>query len=98
VIELGGLRPQTGFDIAQALAKGQLCKRHRQVLIQTSETLDFVMSTVTRHAATKGCQRQMFHQLCKNQLARMHRLPPRKDSSQGDKLPVQSSNRDQAKT
>jgi hypothetical protein len=98
VIELGGLRAQTGFDIAQALAKGQLCKRHRQVLIQTSETLDFVMSTVTRYTATEGCQRQMFHQLRKNQLASMHRFPPRKDSSQGGKLVVQSSNRDQAKT
>jgi hypothetical protein len=56
------------------------------------------MSTVTRHTSTKSRQRQMFHQLRKDQFARMHRLPPRRDSSQGGKLAVQSSNRDQTKT
>ena len=78
VIELGGLRAQTGFDVAQTLAKGQLRKGHRQVLIQTSEPLDLVMSTIMRHTATKSRQRQMFHQLRKHQLACMHQLPPAK--------------------
>ena len=55
VIELGGLSAKTGFDIAQALAKRQLRKDHREILIQTTEALNLVMSTITRHTATKGC-------------------------------------------
>jgi hypothetical protein len=55
MVEFGRLSPQTSFDIAQAFAKGQLRKRHRQVLIQTSEMLDFVMSAVTGNTTTKGC-------------------------------------------
>jgi hypothetical protein len=53
VVELGGLRAQTGFDISETLAKRQLRKSHRQVLIQASEPLHLVMSTITRHTATE---------------------------------------------
>jgi hypothetical protein len=53
VIELGGLRAKTRLDISETLAKGQLRKGHRQVLTQTNEPLDLVISTVTRHTATK---------------------------------------------
>jgi hypothetical protein len=95
VVEFGGLRPQTRLDISETLAKRQLRKCHREVLIQTSETLDLVMSTVSRHTATKRRQRQMLHQLRKDQLPCMHQSPPRRYSSQGGKLQVQSSNRDQ---
>ena len=61
VIKFGGLSTQTGFDVAQALAKRQLRKGHAEVLIQTSETLDLVMSPISRHTATKRRQRQMLH-------------------------------------
>jgi hypothetical protein len=33
VIELGALRTQARFDIAEALTIGQLCEGHAQVLI-----------------------------------------------------------------
>src|SRR6185295_2769594 len=97
MVEFGRLSPKTSFDIAQAFAKRQLRECHRQVLIQTSEMLDFVMSTITGDATPKGCQRQMFHQLSKNQLACMHRLPLRRNPSQGDRTPILISNRDQTK-
>ena len=39
VVELGALRAQAGFDVAQTLAIGQLRERHAQELIQTRERL-----------------------------------------------------------
>ena len=44
VIELARLRTQTRFDVAQALAIGQLRKRQAQILIEAGESLDLVLA------------------------------------------------------
>jgi hypothetical protein len=70
MIQFGCLHAQTRLDVAQALAKGDLGKRHRQKLIETCERLDLVISTITSHAKPKGAQWQVLGQLRKDQLAK----------------------------
>jgi hypothetical protein len=97
VVELALLGPQTRFDIAQALSVSQLGKRHAEVLIETREALDLVVSIVACHTTAKRGQRQMPGELRKHQLARVHLDLLRVSSSQGRKMKVPNSNRDQAK-
>ena len=78
VIELGRVRTQARFDVAQALAKGELRKGHAQKLIQVRERQRRIATRVLRHTAPKRVQRQMLHQLSKHQLPRMHRSAPGK--------------------
>ena len=75
VIQLRLLRAQTGLDVAQALAIGQLRECQTQELIQTREVLDFVVAAIMLHAATKFVQRQKVHQLCKHRATGIH-VPP----------------------
>ena len=82
VIELALLRSQARFDVAQALAIGQLRERHAEVLIETRECFDFVLAPATRDATTKRRQWQMLHNLREHQLAYVHRYPLRVSSSQ----------------
>jgi hypothetical protein len=69
---------------------------------QLVEHVDLVplamMTTVTRHTSTKGRERQMFHQLSKDQFPCVHQSPLRTDCRQGSKRNGLNSNRDQAKT
>lgn len=75
VIELLGLRAQTGFDVAQALAERQLRKRHAQELIQARKAQNLVIPTITRHASRECLFRQVLHQLREHQFPRMHNVP-----------------------
>ncbi len=72
VVELLGLHPQAGLDVAQALAKGQLREDHDQQLLEAGEALDLVLAVVPSDAATKCGERQMRRQLCKDQLPSVH--------------------------
>jgi hypothetical protein len=45
MIEFGFLRAQTIFDVAQALAEGQLRKSHAQKLIQMRKGFGWIVST-----------------------------------------------------
>jgi len=94
MVELGGLAAQTGFDVAQTLAIGQLHERHTQKLVETSEVFDLVLSVVTSDTSAESGQRQVRHHLRKNKFARVHR----QSSQSGWKHPecyVPNSNRDQ---
>lgn len=93
VIQLGLLRSQTGFDIAQTFSEGQLRKGHAKKLIQARKRFYFVFAAVARHDSAKRMQREMLHELRENQLARVHGLAPRLISSQGRKLCIWSSSR-----
>src|SRR5207247_2494706 len=53
VVELRGLGAQACFDLAQALAKRELGKRHAKELIQAAETPDFEFAPITFDASTK---------------------------------------------
>ena len=95
MIELGGLRSQARLNIAQALPVRQLRKGHAQVLIQTREALDLVLAGVVRDTATKRAEREMAHQLRKNELALMHRATPRREPRPRCARAYRRSNRDQ---
>ena len=47
VIELGTLRPQTDFDVAKAVAIGQLGKGHGQKLVPTRQPSNAAISVVS---------------------------------------------------
>src|SRR5215469_16914739 len=72
MVELCGLRTKAGFNIAQALAPGQLRECEAQILIEARKPLDPALAVVARHATTKRCQRQVLHKLGKDIMALMH--------------------------
>ena len=82
---LAFLRSQASFDVAKIFPTGQLRECHREILIETRETLDLVLSTVTRHASPKRRQRHMLSDLREYQFPEAHRHPLRIDTSQGRK-------------
>src|SRR5215471_20856982 len=57
--------------------------------------LHLELTTIAGDTTTEGGQRKMLHQLCKHQLASVHRWPPQSYASQGRKTRIPSSNRDQ---
>ena len=75
------LRPEACLDVPAALAAGELRAGQAEKLLETRQALDLVLATVRDHAETKHRERQMARQLCKNQLARVHRRDPQKGSS-----------------
>src|SRR6516164_3600488 len=72
MVELCGLCTKAGFNIAQALAPGQLRECEAQILIEARKPLDPALAVVARHATTKRCQRQVLHKLGKDIMALMH--------------------------
>ena len=67
---------QARLDVAQALAKGQLRKRHRQELIEMRERQCRVAARITGDTAPQRMQRQVPHQSSKHQLAADMCPPP----------------------
>lgn len=63
VIKLRLLGTQTGFDIAQALAKRQLRKGHAQEVIQARKRFHFVLPLIAIDTTLKCRQRQVLHEL-----------------------------------
>ena len=94
VIELQRVRAKACLDLAQALPKCELRKRHTEELIETTERSDSELALIPSDASPKRRQRQMLRQLREHQLALVHRLPP---LPHGGRKAVLSSNRDQAK-
>ena len=88
VIELVALRAQARFDVAQALAVGQLGERHAQKLIEAGEALDLVLAAIRRHTTAKCRQRQMLRDLREHQLAYVHVRHPRKWIFAGSQFPT----------
>src|SRR3989338_93012 len=93
-------QPGTGalaaIQFASALARRarQLCERHTQKLVETSEVFDLVLSVVASDTSAESGQGQVRHHLRKNKFARVNWQP----SQSGWKYPecyVPSSNRDQ---
>ena len=97
VIEPRRLRSQVDFDVAQRLAVSKLRKRHGEKLIQTREVLDLVLAPVRGDTAPERGQRQVCHDLRKNELALMHRDLLRKFAKNPNSA-LRRSNRDQNKT
>ncbi len=72
VIELVLLSSQTGFDIPQALAIGQLGEGHTEVLAEAGKLLDLEVAIVAIDTLMKNVERQMLHYLGENELAGVH--------------------------
>ncbi len=72
VSELGGLRPQTGFDVAQTLAVGQLCECHATVLLGTAKRFDRMVTAVALDTAPHRMPWYEIHQLGEHEVAKIH--------------------------
>ena len=78
VIRLGRMRLHARFDVPQALAKGDLCERHAQELIQRTEGPHVEVAAVLGDQAPEGVPRRKLHHLRENKFARVHTKPPGK--------------------
>ena len=72
MVELVLVSTQASLDIAQALAKGQLCKGHAEVLVETREGLLVTVAVVACYATAEGMHWQMVDDLRKNEPADVH--------------------------
>jgi len=81
-VELGGLCAETGFDVAQALAIGQLRKGHGAELFGATEVAHPAVAAIPSHTAGKRGPGKKIHQLRKQQLASVHRCLQRTSLNQ----------------
>jgi hypothetical protein len=93
MIELGLLRAQTSFDVAQALAISQLRESHAKKLVPTREALQFEVALIAFDAAVKRFGRKKVHQLCKDRFARIHSPSPSAKIAEASAELVSNSNR-----
>src|SRR5271170_6075524 len=68
-VEFGRLRPQTSLDVPQTFPPRQLSKRKTAKLIEAREAFDLALTVIAIHAATERRQRQVNHDLRKDELA-----------------------------
>ncbi len=78
VIEFGGLGAETGFDIPQAAAIGQLSEQQTKELIPTREIFDVTIALVAIDADLELVGRNEIQKLRKNGSAKIHQLSPKK--------------------
>jgi hypothetical protein len=76
VIKLGLLGTQTGFDIAETFAVGDLSKSQRKKLIPAGEIFDIAIALVSIDANLKLVGREEVHELREDGPAKIHLLPP----------------------
>jgi hypothetical protein len=72
MVELGGMRPQAGLDVAQAFPVGQLGEGHAQELVEMRKSERRITPWVLGHTTPESMQWQVIHQLGKHQLSSMH--------------------------
>ena len=92
VIQLGRLRAQAGFDVAQTFSVGQLRKGHAQELIQTAERANVEVAVILGDQMAKRVPGHELHEVCEDELASVHRSLPGK-SRQAAELHASDSNR-----
>ena len=76
-IKLVGVGPKRRFDVAQALAPGQLRKRHYAKLFCAAHAAHAGVATVALHDSPKACPGHELHDLRKKGLADVHESSPR---------------------
>ena len=92
------LHAQIDLDIAQRLARGQLSKRQSQELIETREVFDFVLRAPGLDHTAECLQRQISHDLRKDELTRVHACPQQIRSAELAPSPENDSNRGQGES
>ena len=76
VIEFRLGRPQTGFDVAQALPISKLRKGQAKKLVPARKRLDLVMALIPFYALAEFVSGKKIHQLGKYRFAGIHRPSP----------------------
>lgn len=94
-VELARLGLQTGLDVAQALAVGQLCERHRSILLGAGERADAMVAAIAQDQTLERAPWQKVHQLGEQRLACVHGSLPGKFRG---RMPWATSNRHHAQT
>jgi len=74
-IELRGLRREACLDVAQALAIGQLGKRHGAILLAAAQRARPQVAIIARDQSGKSAPWNEIHQLGKQRLAGVHAHP-----------------------
>ena len=64
---------QTGRDVPKALRVGKLFKEQAEILVETAERANLVISLVSLDALTKLMLRQVLEQLSENRFSCVHR-------------------------
>src|SRR4030042_1056984 len=72
VVELGVLGRQTHFDVAQALAVGQLGEGHDPELLRARQRANVLVASIARDVAGKSRPWQEIHELGEQRLASVH--------------------------
>ena len=76
MIKLGLLGTQTGFDIAETFAVGELSKGQTKELIPAREIFDVAIALISIDTNLKLVGREKVHELGENGSAKIHLLPP----------------------
>jgi hypothetical protein len=76
LIKLGLLGTQTGFDIAETFAVGELSEGQTKELIPAGEFFDVAIALVAIDANLKLVGREEIHELREDGSAKIHSLPP----------------------
>src|SRR5271157_624897 len=84
---------QTGLDIAQAFAIGELRKRHAQKLVPAGKTADLVVALIALDGTAKLVRRNEIHQLREHRLALIHGSQPPRMWGKHGQMGRQNSNR-----
>jgi hypothetical protein len=72
VVQPLGNRAETGLDVAQALAKGDLREDHRQELVPTGEAPNPVIAPIPLDQTAERVPRQMVEQLGEHGASLVH--------------------------
>jgi len=90
------LHAQIYLDVAQRFVGGQLRKRYsHQELIEAREVFDLVLSTPAQDHPAGCLQKQISHDLRKDELTRVHASPQQMRSAEHAPSPKNDSNRGQ---
>jgi hypothetical protein len=72
VVKLRLHGPQTGFDIPETFAMGQVGKGHAAELVETPKPLHFLMAPIPIDTLLEVPGRKEFHDLREDRLSRIH--------------------------
>jgi hypothetical protein len=93
VVQLGRLRRQADFDVAQALAPGQLREGHAAELLGAGQGAHSMVAAVALDDAVEGLPGQEVHDLGEQGLADVHRSLRPKQGREGGANRLRRSNR-----
>jgi len=72
VVQLPAHRTQTGFDVAETLAVGQLSKGHCQILVAARKAPMMRISAITLNTFLELVEGQVIHELGEDSLSGIH--------------------------